>query len=94
MPERQWTAGLQGLDGDVAAHLSHDRQSQKLAHEKALIALEVGHDDFNEIICRAGNHVAGNDLVQSDDCILEGLGLLVGVSRNLDLDWLRWSTAR
>eukprot|EP01034_Spumella_vulgaris_P007433 gene7433-9475_t len=37
------------------------RQVQELADEKALIGVEVGHGDFEQVIGIAGHHVAGDD---------------------------------
>src|SRR5262245_50286918 len=60
--QRQWRAGLQRLDRDIAADLAHHRQVQQLADEKLLVRAEVGDDDFEQIVRLAGNEVAGDDL--------------------------------
>src|SRR6185437_255476 len=82
---RQWQgrAGFESLDRDVAADLAHDRQLQKLADEKALIILEVGHDDLEEIIGLARDEVAGDDFRHLDHRLLEARRLFVGVTVDL-----------
>src|ERR1700739_445890 len=75
MAERQWRAGLQGLDRDVAADLAHDRQIEQLADQEALIILELGHDHFEEIIGVAGDEVAGDNFRHLHHRFLETLRL-------------------
>jgi len=69
-----------------AAHLAHDRQIEQLAHQKALVAGEIGHDDFKEIVRLARDEVARHDFRHLDDGLLEGEGAIVGVAVELDAD--------
>ena len=82
--ERQRRAGLERLNGNVAAYLTHDRQIEEFADQKALIVTEIGYHDLEEIVRFTGNEVARNDLGHRNDGFLELQRALVGMPVDLD----------
>ncbi len=86
MIERQCRCRLQGLDRNTAAHLLDDRKLEQFADEEALIMLEVGDDDFKQVIDLTGDHVAGDNLRHRNDGGLESTGPVIGVTIDLDPD--------
>jgi hypothetical protein len=84
--ERQGCSRLECLDGNVAAHLAHDRQIEQFAHKKALVFPKVSHDNFKEIVRLAGDEMACNNLWHRNDRFLELKRALVGVPVDLDAD--------
>ena len=86
MSQRQRRPGFQGLDGDVAAHLVDDGEIQQLVDQEAPVVVEIGNDDFQEIVGLARDEMTGDDLGHGDDGLLEAEGPLVGVAVDLDAD--------
>ena len=76
MVERQRRAGLQTVDRDAALDLAYHRKGEQLADQEFLIMRQVGHDDFEQIIDGAGNHVAGDHLGHGEHRVLEAAGTL------------------
>ena len=82
--ERQRRPGLERLNCNVAANLTHDRQIEEFADQKALIVTEIGYDDLEEVIRLTGNQVARNNLGHRNDGLLELQRALVGMAVDLD----------
>ena len=82
--ERQRRPGLERLNGNVAAYLTHDWQVEEFADQKALIVSEIGYHDLEEVIRLTGNEVARNDLGHRNDGLLELQRALVGMPVDLD----------
>ena len=55
-------------------------------HQEALIVVEIGHDDFQEIVGLAGDHVTGDDFGKSHDGLLERGRPIVGMTFDLHAD--------
>src|SRR6266852_4007152 len=89
MIERQRRTGFQGLDGDVAAHFPNDGKIQKLVDQKPPVVVEIGHDDFEEVVGLARDEMTSDDLGQGDDSLLEAERPFVGVAVDLDADEYR-----
>ncbi len=86
MIERQRRTGFQGLDGDVAAHLPNDGKVQKLVDQELPVMVEIGHDDFEEVVGLARHEMTSNDLGHGEDSLLEAERPFVGVAVDLDAD--------
>ena len=82
--ERQRRPGLERLNRNVAAYLTHDRQIEEFADQKALIVTEIGYDDLEEVIRLTGNEMACNNLGHRNDGFLELQRALVGMPVDLD----------
>ncbi len=55
-----------------------------LPMQKALVALEIRHDDLEQVVGLARHHVAGDDFGQGENRLLERVDALVGVAVDLD----------
>ena len=86
MVERQRRAGLQGADRDAALDLAHDRQGEQLADQEFLVVRQIGHDDFEQIVDGAGDHVAGDHLGHGEHRVLEAAGAVVGMALDAHAD--------
>jgi len=82
--ERQRRPGLERLDCNVAAYLTHDWQIEEFADQKALIVAEIGYDDLEEVIRLTGNEMACNNFGHRNDGSLELQRALVGMAVDLD----------
>ena len=55
-------------------------------HQETLIVVEIGHDDLQEIVGLAGDHVTGDDFGKGHDGFLERDGSFVGMAFDLHAD--------
>lgn len=71
MIERQDRTCFESLDGNVASDLTDDGKLQQLADKKILVMLQVGYNDFEQVVGLTRNHVARDNLRELDDGFLE-----------------------
>src|SRR5260370_35552248 len=84
MMERRRRTGFRGVDGDVAAHFVNDGKVQKLIDQKPPVVVEIGHDNFEEVVGLARDEMTSDDLGHGNDSLLEADRPFVGVAVDLD----------
>ncbi len=84
MIERQRSTGFYSSDDEAATHIPDHRQLQQFSRKERLIGTQVRHNDFKKEIRLARYQVAGDDLGHVAERLLDGDGVLVPVTINLD----------